>query len=92
MDSTRARLLYVSNDPKDLPKGNFDANAVTKAKTDSVYAARFKGLVDFKKIIYKSTADGAMVPAYLFAPVNKRGARGHAAMIWVHGGVHGNWD
>ena len=92
MDSTRARLLYVSNDPKDLPKGNFNANAVTKAKTDSVYAARFKGLVDFKKIIYKSTADGAMVPAYVFAPVNKRGARGHDAMIWVHGGVHGNWD
>ncbi len=92
MDSTRARLLYVSNDPKDLPKGNFDANAVAKAKTDSIYAARFKGLVDFKKITYKSTADGAMVPAYLFAPISKRGARGHAAMIWVHGGVHGNWD
>lgn len=92
MDSTRARQLYVSNDPKDLPKGNFDGNALTKAKTDSIYAARFKGIVDFKKITYKSTADGAMVPAYLFAPINKRGARGHAAMIWVHGGVHGNWD
>lgn len=92
MDSTRARQLYVSSDPKDLPKGNFDANAATKAKTDSIYAARFKGVVDFKKITYKSTADGATVPAYLFAPINKRGARGHAAMIWVHGGVHGNWD
>ena len=31
------------------------------------------------------------IPAYLFQPLQKRGAKGHAAMIWVHGGVHGNW-
>ncbi len=91
MDTLRARQLYVSKDPKDLPRANFDAAIVAKTKTDSIYAARFKGIVDFQKITYKSTADGATVPAYLFAPINKRGPRGHAAMIWVHGGVHGNW-
>ncbi len=91
MDSLRARQLYVSKDPKDLPRANFAAAIVAKTKTDSIYAARFKGVVDFQKITYKSTADGATVPAYLFAPINKRGPRGHAAMIWVHGGVHGNW-
>lgn len=91
MDSARVRQLYVSNDPKDLPRGNFDANAATKRITDSVYAARFKGVVDFQKVTYKSRADGMTIPAYLFAPINKRGAKGHAAMIWVHGGVHGNW-
>src|SRR5215475_13608408 len=32
------------------------------------------------------------VPAYLFTPLAKRGARGHAAMVWVHGGVHGDWN
>ena len=31
------------------------------------------------------------IPAYLFQPINKRGPKGHAAIIWVHGGVHGNW-
>jgi dipeptidyl aminopeptidase/acylaminoacyl peptidase len=31
------------------------------------------------------------IPAYLFQPLQKRGAKGHAAMVWVHGGVHGNW-
>jgi dipeptidyl aminopeptidase/acylaminoacyl peptidase len=92
MDTARARLLYVSNDPKDLPKGNFDANMIAKARTDSIYAARFKGVVDFKKVTYKSRADGAEVPAYVFSPINKRGTKGHAAMVWVHGGVHGNWD
>ena len=31
------------------------------------------------------------IPAYLFQPLKTRGPRGHAAMVWVHGGVHGNW-
>ena len=92
MDPARARLLYVSNDPKDLPRANFDAQIQAKQKTDSIYAERFKGIIDFQKITYKSTADGLEIPAYLFAPLNKRGPKGHAAMIWVHGGVHGNWD
>ena len=91
MDLTRARLLYVSADRKDLPTGNFDANMVAKSRTDSIYRARAKGTFDFQIVTYRSTADGATVPAYLFAPLNKRGARGHAALIWVHGGVHGNW-
>ncbi len=91
MDSTRARQLYVSNDPKDLPRSNFDAAVTAKQRTDSIYAARFAGIAEFRKVTYKSTADGMEIPAYLFAPLNKRGARGHAAMVWVHGGVHGNW-
>jgi dipeptidyl aminopeptidase/acylaminoacyl peptidase len=91
MDTVRMRQLYVSNDPKDLPRGNFERDLATKKVTDSTYAARFKGIIDFQKVTFKSRADGMEVPAYLFAPMNKRGARGHAAMIWVHGGVHGNW-
>jgi dipeptidyl aminopeptidase/acylaminoacyl peptidase len=31
------------------------------------------------------------IPASLYQPLQKRGPRGHAAMIWVHGGVHGSW-
>ena len=92
VDPARARLLYVSNDSKDLPRANFDAQVQAKQKTDNIYAERFKGIIDFQKITYQSTADGLEIPAYLFAPLHKRGAKGHAAMIWVHGGVHGNWD
>jgi dipeptidyl aminopeptidase/acylaminoacyl peptidase len=46
--------------------------------------------MEFRKITYKSSADGMDIPAYLFAPLQKRGPAGHAAMVWVHGGVHGN--
>ncbi|MBM4194492.1 MAG: S9 family peptidase [Gemmatimonadetes bacterium] len=92
IDSARARLLYVSIDPKDLPRGNFEANLAARRRTDSVYAARFAGVLDFQRITYKSRADGMTIPAYLFAPLAKRGPKGHAAMIWVHGGVHGSWS
>jgi dipeptidyl aminopeptidase/acylaminoacyl peptidase len=47
--------------------------------------------MDFQKVRYRSRLGDMDVPAYLFQPLQKRGARGHAAMVWVHGGVHGNW-
>jgi len=92
MDSARARLLYVSNRPEDHPQANFEAQIAAKKRTDSIYAARSAGVMDFKKISYKSSVDGLEIPAYLFQPLEKRGPRGHAAMVWVHGGVHGDWS
>ncbi len=92
MDTARARMLYVSKDPKDLPRANFAAQMAAKRQTDSIYEARSRGVMEFRKVTYKSRVDGMEIPAYLFAPLQKRGARGHAAMVWVHGGVHGNWS
>jgi len=91
MDSARAAQLYVSNRPEDAPAADYAREIVAKRRTDSVYAARSAGVMEFKKITYQSSADGLPIPAYLFAPLSKRGARGHAAMVWVHGGVHGDW-
>lgn len=91
MDPARARALYVSNDPNDHGRANFDAQIKDKQAIDARYAEASKGVMDFQKIRYRSRVDGLEVPAYLFQPLEKRGAKGHAAMIWVHGGVHGNW-
>jgi len=91
MDSARATQLYVSNRAEDHPQSDFARQIQAKEKTDSTYRARSRGVMDFQKITYKSTADGMTIPAYLFQPLQKRGARGHAAMVWVHGGVHGDW-
>ena len=88
MDSARARLLYVSNRPADLPQGNYEQQLVQKRRTDSIFAARSAGVMEFRKVTYRSRVDGKTIPAYLFAPLQKRGAGGHAAMVWVHGGVH----
>jgi dipeptidyl aminopeptidase/acylaminoacyl peptidase len=92
IDPARAESLYVSNVHEDHPVADFDAQIRNKARTDSIYAARTKGVMDYRKIKYRSSVGDMDIPAYLFAPLNKRGARGHAAMIWVHGGVHGDWS
>jgi dipeptidyl aminopeptidase/acylaminoacyl peptidase len=87
----RAADLYVSKDPKDHPPANYQRDIDQKAADDARYAEASRGVMDFKKVAYKSSAGGMDIPAYLFQPLNKRGAKGHAAMIWVHGGVHGTW-
>jgi dipeptidyl aminopeptidase/acylaminoacyl peptidase len=92
MDTARARQLYVSNRPEDHGVGvDYARQIQQKAQTDSIYRARSRGVMDFQKVSYKSSVDGMTIPAYLFQPLTKRGARGHAAMVWVHGGVHGDW-
>jgi dipeptidyl aminopeptidase/acylaminoacyl peptidase len=88
MDSTRARELYVSKKPSDLPTCRCERDRQEKQATDSIFAARSNGVMEFRKVTYKSRVDGLEIPAYLFAPLEKRGAKGHAAMVWVHGGVH----
>lgn len=91
-DTVRAHELFVSKDPKDLPGcgAGCDRQIARKRATDSTYAARSKGVMEFSKIRYKSRVDGMEIPAYLFAPINKK-AEKHAALVWVHGGVHGDW-
>lgn len=92
MDSARAARLYVSNRPEDHPVADYERAMKGKAATDSIFAARAKGVVKFSKITYKSQAGGMSIPAYLFEPLTPRGPKQHAAMVWVHGGVHGNMD
>jgi dipeptidyl aminopeptidase/acylaminoacyl peptidase len=93
MDPERARDLYVSKDPKDhvRPDYDFERDIRNKAEIDRRYAEASKGALDFQKVTYRSSVGDMDIPAYLFQPLNRRGAKGHAAMIWVHGGVHGNW-
>lgn len=90
MDSVRVTQLYVSNRPEDHPWSDFTAQIRDKARTDSLYRERSRGVMDFRKVWYQSV-DGMTIPAYLFQPLTRRGTKGHAAMVWVHGGVHGDW-
>jgi len=93
MDPERARRLYVSNNPDDNSLGaNFERDIEAKKKTDARFAEASKGVMDFQKVTYRSSIGDLDIPAYLFQPLQKRGPRGHAAMVWVHGGVHGNMD
>ncbi|HEX9709677.1 MAG TPA: alpha/beta fold hydrolase [Candidatus Thermoplasmatota archaeon] len=91
LDSARVRELYVSDRWDDHPASDYERAMEGKARTDSIYRAVTAGVVDFQKVTYRSRVGDMDIPAYVFQPLEKRGARGHAAMIWVHGGVHGNW-
>jgi dipeptidyl aminopeptidase/acylaminoacyl peptidase len=92
IDEARARELYVSTDPAEHSNGyDFDRAIREKAETDRRYADASRGIMDFRKVSYRSSVGDMDIPAYLFQPLRKGGARGHAAMVWVHGGVHGNW-
>jgi dipeptidyl aminopeptidase/acylaminoacyl peptidase len=92
MDEQRTRQLYVSNKFEDHSRPNFEQAMAAKAKEDARYPAVCKtAVMECTKVTYRSSVGDFDIPAYLFQPLQKRGARGHAAMIWVHGGVHGNW-
>lgn len=91
MDSVRARELYVSNRPEDHPVADYARDIASRQRTDSINIARSAGVLDYRKITYKSRVDGLEIPAHLYQPLNKRGAKGHPALVWVHGGVHSNW-
>jgi dipeptidyl aminopeptidase/acylaminoacyl peptidase len=93
MDAERAKRLYVSDDPADHALGrNFQRDIDEKKKVDARFAEASKGVMDFQKVSYRSSVGDLDIPAYLFQPLDKRGAKGRAAMIWVHGGVHSNMD
>ncbi len=93
MDPKRARELYVSNDPAHHSPGrNFARDIEQRLQTERRYEEACRGLIDYRKVSYRSPVGDLDIPAYLFQPLSKRGPRGHAAMVWVHGGVHGNWS
>ncbi|HSK09460.1 MAG TPA: alpha/beta fold hydrolase [Vicinamibacterales bacterium] len=92
MDQERARRLYVPTDPQFQSIGtDYQAAIDARKATEARYAEASKGVMDFQKVSYRSRIGDMDIPAYLFQPLQKRGPKGHAAMIWVHGGVHGNW-
>jgi|GEM_PF-94683 len=92
VDSARAAQLYVSNRLEDHPVADYARAITEKARTDSIFAARSAGVMRYEKTTYRSRYGDLDIPVYVFAPLVSRGARAHAALVWVHGGVHGNWD
>ena len=92
MDPDRARQLYVSKDPAHQSLGaNFQRDVDARVAAEARYPELCKGIIDFQKVSYRSSVGDLDIPAYLFQPIAKQGPRAHAAMVWVHGGVHGNW-
>ena len=92
MDEARARQLYVSNDHADHGRGvDFERQVEQKAEEDKRWTKVTAGVVDYQKVNYRSSVGDLDIPAYVFQPLEKRAAAGHAAIVMVHGGVHSSW-
>ena len=92
MDADRARRLYVPADPQYQSIGtDFQRDIDARVAAEARYPELCKGIIDFQKVSYRSSVGDLDVPAYLFQPLDKGPAKSRAAMVWVHGGVHGNW-
>jgi dipeptidyl aminopeptidase/acylaminoacyl peptidase len=92
IDADRAASLYVSNRPEDHPVADYEAHIARRLEIERTYEEITAGVVDYEKVTYRSRVGDMDIPAYVFQPLEKRGPHGHAALIWVHGGVHGLWD
>ena len=80
MDPERAQRLYVSNNPSDHSKPNYQAQIEAKARTDTRFAEACEGVIDFKQVKYRSSVGDLDIPAYVFQPLQKRGPKG--TVIW----------
>ncbi len=69
-----------------------DALKERKARRDAKFTELAEGVLDLQKVSYRSRIGDLEIPAYLFQPIKKRGLSGHPALVWVHGGVHGDLD
>jgi dipeptidyl aminopeptidase/acylaminoacyl peptidase len=82
-------VLEHTYDPKFRPQLDHDALSQMNAKIHEAFQKMSQGVLDYERTSYKSSVDGLEIPAYVFQPLTKRGERGHAALVWAHGGIAG---
>ena len=63
-----------------------------KMERDQTFRELSDGVITIKKRSYASMVDGLEIAVYILEPLDLRGARGHAALVWLHGGVRGDLD
>ena len=75
-DPNRERwVLFQANDPADHFRGyDFARDIEAKAAADERYAKASQGVMDFKKVSYRSGVGDMDIPAYLFQPLETGGA------------------
>ena len=70
----------------------YERDQLRKRERDRTFRTLSEGVLRMRKTSYASIVDGLDVPVYIFEPLTLRGAGGHPALIWIHGGVHGDLD
>lgn len=69
----------------------FTLQVLNKHLIDIQFRQMAEGAMQMEKVRYTSP-DGQIIPAYIFKPLKSKGPKRHAALVWIHGGVHGDLD
>lgn len=83
-ENLEARLNRLERHVRSL---RFAAQAAEQRSLELTFRWEAQNLARYEKIRYTSSADGHIIPAHLWTPLNP-GKRKLPALIWVHGGVH----
>ena len=70
----------------------YERDRIRKIERDQIFAELSAGVLNMYKDSYPSLADGLQIPFYVFEPKNLGNLAWHPALIWIHGGVHGDLD
>lgn len=81
-------LLSFADRPDERP--DFRRMLRQQAETDRTWQIASKGVMQFEKISYRSASDSLEIPAFVFQPLQIRGARQHPALVWVHENIRGH--
>src|SRR5207237_9068983 len=69
---------------------DFDRMLQQQAETDQTWRTASAGFMQIEKITYRSRAGDLDLPAFVFQPLKRRGAKGHPALVWVHENIRGH--
>lgn len=74
----------------DSARPDFARMARQQAETDQHWEDASRGFMRMDKITYRNSRDGLQIPAFVFLPLQTRGARQHPALVWVHENIRGH--
>jgi dipeptidyl aminopeptidase/acylaminoacyl peptidase len=67
----------------------FAIQAAEQQSLELTFRFEAQGVARYEKIRYTSSADGRIIPAHVWTPLDAGDAK-LPALVWIHGGVHGH--
>ncbi len=90
-ESEAALADRVQRLERQVESQGFALQVAQKSLKDIQFRQLAEGSMQMEKVRY-GMPDGMIIPAYIFRPLQMKGAKQHPALVWVHGGVHGDLD
>ncbi len=90
-ESQAALADRVQRLERQVESQGYEMQVVQKNLKDIQFRQLTAGFMQMEKVRYGGP-DGMIIPAYIFRPLQMKGAKQHPALVWVHGGVHGDLD